>query len=527
MCKNEKENKKNDNFNDNKEEQNLNVKNYKELAKDLIFNNIEKPLNFHIMNLKQNKILLSKNQIKWLLQKIRESNFPNNEKFLQDISKILITFENNKLELKNIPFCFKSVNTINIINKNKLDKYIIFTSIFQINLLFKCTQVLVDGTFKSAPKTFYQILNISGFYPDINSIIPIFMIPMSGKSEYLYNSIFKDIKNIITDYGFDLQKLPNKFMADFEKPLQNAIKKNFPRAIIDGCFFHYVKLLWAKSKKIGLCKIKKLKKTKLVLFIFKLIPFMEIDTRNDIFNKLEDYIAIDNDENYNKLIKYYKKNWINNEFINYIDLSNEEFLNRTNNYIEAFHSSLNQSIDAYHPKLSYLVYKYKLYIINIYDKIKECLINKIIKNEEKFSIINDIYTFMIKYKKKYKTKFNFNLILQSDEEQTKIIYKIADYLLDIFFDINIEESNLKPHTNIDIENNEKKNEEKNEENNNKLILNNEDDSSNELLSGEEDINGLDNKEDLDESLHFDIMFPKKINKKKKAHILKLLVKITN
>ena len=39
---------------------------------------------------------------------------------------------------------------------------------------------------------------------------------------------------------------------------------------------------------------------------------------------------------------------------------------------------------------------------------------------------------MIKYTKKYKTKLNFNLILQSDEEQTKIIYKIADFLLDIF-----------------------------------------------------------------------------------------------
>ena len=37
-------------------------------------------------------------------------------------------------------------------------------------------------------------------------------------------------------------------MLDFEKPLQNTIKENFPEAIIDGCFFHYLKLLWAKSK---------------------------------------------------------------------------------------------------------------------------------------------------------------------------------------------------------------------------------------------------------------------------------------
>ena len=82
-------------------------------------------------------------------------------------------------------------------------------------------------------------------------------------------------------------------MKNFCKPQ----KKNFPTAIIDGCFFHYVKLLWAKSKKFRLCKIQKLKKTKLILFIFKLLPFMEIDNRPDIFKKIEEYISIDDDKN--------------------------------------------------------------------------------------------------------------------------------------------------------------------------------------------------------------------------------------
>ena len=44
---------------------------------------------------------------------------------------------------------------------------------------------------------------------------------------------------------------------------------------------------------------------------------MKLDNRNrtDIFKKVEDYIAVDNDENYDKLINYYKKNWINNDYI--------------------------------------------------------------------------------------------------------------------------------------------------------------------------------------------------------------------
>ena len=66
-----------------------------------------------------------------------------------------------------------------------------------MNLIEHCNQLLLDGTFKSSPRRFYQIFNISGFYPNINSIIPLFMVPMTGKSESLYNSILSDIKTIL------------------------------------------------------------------------------------------------------------------------------------------------------------------------------------------------------------------------------------------------------------------------------------------------------------------------------------------
>jgi len=44
--------------------------------------------------------------------------------------------------------------------------------------------------------------------------------------------------------------------------------------------------------------------------------------------------------------------------------------------------------------------------------------------------IKDIYDFIVKCNKKYKNDLNFNIILQSDDEETNIIYKIADYLFD-------------------------------------------------------------------------------------------------
>ena len=80
------------------------------------------------------------------------------------------------------------------------------------------------------------------------------MIITTGKSEFLYDSIFIDIKKIIMDSGYKIEEIPNRIICDFEKSLQNAIRKNFKNSIIDGCFFHFVKLLWGKAKFFGLCK---------------------------------------------------------------------------------------------------------------------------------------------------------------------------------------------------------------------------------------------------------------------------------
>ena len=306
------------------------IKMYKDKAKDLIFLNITKPLSFHISNIRNNNIKLTTNQIKRLVQKIREVNFPSDSDFLKDISKITINFE-NEVGIENLNFCWKNVELINPTIKYKTEKYIIFTSIFQINLITKCNQIFIDGTFKSAPKKFYQILNICGYYKDIKGIIPIFMVLLTGKSEYLYDAIFIDIKKIMKDNGINVENIPKKFMLDFEKGLMNAVKKNFDDVKIDGCYFHFLKLLWTKAKNLGLCKVNKLKRTKILIFMLKIIPFIEIDDREMFFKRIEEYYSL-HKEGYEKMVSYYKKNWLRNHYIDYIYLDNEEYICRTNKH---------------------------------------------------------------------------------------------------------------------------------------------------------------------------------------------------
>ena len=102
-------------------------------------------------------------------------------------------------------------------------------------------------------KTFYQIINVAGYLPEINSLIRIFMIPTTSKSEYIYDKIFNDIQNILLENKISRKNIPDKVMVDFEKSLINVIKKNFPNSIVNGCFFHYIKLLWKKAKALSLC----------------------------------------------------------------------------------------------------------------------------------------------------------------------------------------------------------------------------------------------------------------------------------
>ena len=58
-------------------------------------------------------------------------------------------------------------------------------------------------------------------------------------------------------------------MCDFELNLRKSIKFNFTGADLKECYFHYIKNLWKKAKKLGLCRKIYIKKTKLVIFSLK------------------------------------------------------------------------------------------------------------------------------------------------------------------------------------------------------------------------------------------------------------------
>lgn len=112
----------------------------------------------------------------------------------------------------------------------------------------KCSQLFFDATYKSCPKTMYQLFNIAGYFEDTDGLIPLMVIPMSNKNQRLYTIILNEVVRILRTFNIDLTKITNEFMPYFEIGLRNSIKEVFPNSILDGCFFHYTKLLWKHAK---------------------------------------------------------------------------------------------------------------------------------------------------------------------------------------------------------------------------------------------------------------------------------------
>ena len=417
-----------------------------ELAKQFINQSLEKPLNWHLSNLKENGIILSKFQVKNILQKLREYKYPKDNEFLTDISKITISLSKSDKNLESLPFCFTDQKIINIYkNKVREERFIIFTTLFQLKKFKEINQVFLDGTYKYCPKNFYQLYNIIGKETDSDNKIPLLYVLMSHKSYTIYYHIFKYIVNTLNvlDINVNFDKI--SFMLDFEKSARNALINIFPKSDIKGCFFHFLKALWKKARKYGLCKKKLIKETILLIFALKIYIFIPKGEKENYFTKIEELYSTK--DNYLPLLKYFRKNWINSKFLEFDYISRYTNLERANNTCEIFHRHLKELINAYHPKISFFVEKIKEHTILTFESSIKNLALISQKKEDNNSSYNIIFEFIKKIYKKYKIPLSYNLLTQlSKEESNEIINISIDIINDLFnfnngMDIDIESIN--------------------------------------------------------------------------------------
>ena len=123
-----------------------------------------------------------------------------------------------------------------------------------------CDDFFIDGTFKSSPKGYYQLLNIFGYIRKRDFYLSIANIALSNKAYELYEKVFKEFFHFYEMYNIHINFSEKSIMCDYEKSLRAAIKNNFDKIKLRGCYFHFAKAIYKKCKAYNLFTKEKKKK---------------------------------------------------------------------------------------------------------------------------------------------------------------------------------------------------------------------------------------------------------------------------
>ncbi len=129
------------------------------------------------------------------------------------------------------------------------ERFLIFTTEENLDLLELNTVWHAYGTFKCCPTLFYQLFTIHGV---INAqSFPLGYFLLQRKTEAQYSRALEQLKqeNVCLE--------PREILVDFELASINAFKKSFPSAAIKGCFFHFAQANWRKIQELGLASVYK------------------------------------------------------------------------------------------------------------------------------------------------------------------------------------------------------------------------------------------------------------------------------
>ena len=230
------------------------------------------------------------------------------------------------------------------IDMGKDKRIIIFTTKECLENMAKAEGLACDGTFKSTPKQFKQVLIIAG------EVCPGYWCPFMyiwcpDKMKITYNMVFTAVKSLLEEHGLTLKA--TYIIMDFEVALRSAFKEIFPWIDDKGCHFHLGQSVWRFVLHFGLkSEYSKVGNEDLQLFVHCAISlaFVPLDLLMDAFSVLinfgytlkEKFIDFAD-----QFLKYFYDTWIDG---NYKPESWNFFLfkGRTNNnYLEGYNRHFN------------------------------------------------------------------------------------------------------------------------------------------------------------------------------------------
>lgn len=115
--------------------------------------------------------------------------------------------------------------------------------------LGECDTIFVDGTFRTAPRPYHQLLTIHGLYR--GTVIPLCFALLSGKTIGHYRQV---LAHVAAQVNLKCHRPwnPVNAISDFEVALVAALQTELPQTRVRGCYFHFAQSLWRKVTELGL-----------------------------------------------------------------------------------------------------------------------------------------------------------------------------------------------------------------------------------------------------------------------------------
>ena len=216
--------------------------------------------------------------------------------------------------------------------------YAVFATDEALECLGECNDVFMDGTFKSVPRPYAQLLTVHGFYRD--RVIPLVFVLMHDRQIGTYRQVFSHIKrkfNRLT--GNQLQ--PTNIITDFETGLITAAETEFPQARMYGCFFHFCRSLWRKCQTEGLTRAyergNRLKKFIRKIMAIAYLPVAVVRQNYRVLLQERGTLALLRryGEGLTNFVNYFTRNYMNGQFQPaFWNVYLRDMDTRTNNHVE-------------------------------------------------------------------------------------------------------------------------------------------------------------------------------------------------
>ena len=230
--------------------------------------------------------------------------------------------------------------------KNEIDGTIIVATTGNLKLLEQSPEVFIDGTFKTAPKLYYQLFTFHCFH--LEKQVPLVYCLLLHKTAEQYIQLFRALRDIMSKSN--LVYSPKTIVSDYETGLISAIRQELPGTEHHGCLFHFTQAIYKKLQELGLVTQYR-DNINVQTYVRQLmaLPFLSPTEISSTFHRLK----ARSPKCIEKLLSYFSDYWLNTIGPEMLSVFNRP--HRTNNALESWHARFNKRVARHEPNIFVLL----------------------------------------------------------------------------------------------------------------------------------------------------------------------------